>query len=136
MIATAKAIVFFGKPKSLSCDGRCDKAWGIELRPRLYYMEAGPCEPRALRPGEEPRDLDDYVYLPDAALGTAPADPGTTEGFEAKPFAVRIYPTQSHLMNKWCARQCERSRILEPGRILRRSLMEAPRPNDPKRGKR
>ena len=37
----------------------------------------------------------------------APDDPGTYEGGHGKP--ARPYPPDRH--NKWCARECERSRI-------------------------
>lgn len=36
---------------------------------------------------------------------TAPVDPGTYEGNDAKP------PDKTH--NKWCARECERSEVSE-----------------------
>jgi len=92
----------------LTCDGRCDKAWGINGRPKLFYQaEEGP--PRRLEAGEEPREADDYVYVRDSELGTAPG-PGETvgisEGSDMKPSAEPI--ADGERMNKWCARECER----------------------------
>jgi hypothetical protein len=106
-----KKIVWYGRMATLACDGRCDKAWGINRRPRLYFMEDGPCVPRALAPGEKARDDDDHVYVADSALDAAPADPGTYEGVDCKPYAGRLNKANAHLINKWCARECERSRI-------------------------
>lgn len=97
-----KTIVFFGKQRVLACDGQCNKAWGINGRPRLFYMENGE-PPRALKPDEEPKDEDDYVYKGDGELGTAPG-PGQTigisEGSDCKPSAT---PLKDPLMlNRWC----------------------------------
>lgn len=71
----------------MACDARCDKAWGINNRPK-----------RRLSNNE-----DDYVWVGDDQLGTAPADPGTYEGDEPKP------RTPEERLNKWCFRECERS---------------------------
>lgn len=89
-------------------DGRCDKAWGINGRPKLYFQEEDQA-PRPLNQGEEPRDADDYVYVRDSELGTAPG-PGETvglsEGGHCKPSAEPL--VDGERMNKWCARECER----------------------------
>lgn len=42
----------------------------------------------------------------DAEIGDAPIDPKTYEGWDAKPL-------KGEDMNKWCARECERSKIIE-----------------------
>lgn len=76
-----KNIIFCGRRVVLSCDGQCNKAWGRNSRPR---------------------NGDDEI--PDAELGEAPADPGTYEGGDAK-------PNSPAGMNKWRARECERSHI-------------------------
>lgn len=82
-------IVFFGQHQIMVCDAKCDKAWGINNRPRHQLSET---------------DEDDYAWLADDELGIAPDDPGTYEGLamEAKP----ITPEERH--NRWCARECER----------------------------
>lgn len=80
-------------PLTLVCDGRCTKAWGINARPRVQVSDLE----------------DDILYLADAELGVAPDDPGTYEGGCAKPC------TPSSRLNKWCARECERSRIVQTG---------------------
>jgi hypothetical protein len=86
----ARAIKYFGKDAVLICDGKCNKAWGINLRPKSSLSD----------------DPDDVVYHRDDMLGNAPIDPGTYEGGHAKPQgggAARL--------NKWCARECERSAV-------------------------
>lgn len=81
-----KTIRWFGRQMVLACDGNCGKAWGISERPKVGLSD----------------DPDDVAYLADGELGNAPADPGTYEGGCSKP--------NSHAaMNKWCARECERS---------------------------
>lgn len=110
-----KLITFFGQQTVLACDGRCDKAWGMNGRPRKMLSEDDP---------------DDYVYEPDGTLGTAPA-PGLTrgisEGGDMKPSAKPL--SDPERMNRWCARECERSRLFRPGE--RESLPDfgAPVPN-------
>ena len=90
-----RAILYFGKPLILACDARCFKAWGINSRPRVQINVA---------------DEDDYALLADGELGAAPLDPGTYEGECAKPTMPHM---TGDLMNKWCARECERSRMVE-----------------------
>lgn len=75
----------FDEELFLVCDGKCNKAWGINARPSVQLSD----------------DEDDTAYLADSELGEAPADPGTYEGGHAKP------RTPKH--NKWCYRECERS---------------------------
>lgn len=112
--------------KTLVCDGRCDKAWGINNRPSLYFQEEGQ-PPRALREDEEPRNYDDHVFVPDSHLGTAPACPGTWEGGEGKPSAVPL--TVPSLMNKWCVRECERSDTFWSHEEVVAPDLERPKPN-------
>jgi hypothetical protein len=88
-----KQITFFGKAVTLACDGNCRKAWGINRRPKVEF---------------DPNELDDVAWLADAELGDAPEDPGTYEGGCAK-------PSGPHEMNKWCARECERSEMFKAG---------------------
>lgn len=111
-----KMIQWFGKQCTLACDGRCDKAWGASGRPEHSFSD-------------EP---DDYVYLADDVLGTAPG-PGNTvgisEGSDIKPSAMPL--TDAQRMNKWCARECERSIIAESGEELRLPDMRRPTPNMP-----
>ncbi|MFA5489289.1 MAG: hypothetical protein WC284_08730 [Candidimonas sp.] len=77
-------IVFLGKSCVMACDGKCEKAWGINSRPRLSN--------------------DDYAL--DSETDMAPVNPGTYEGGDGKP------TNKQH--NKWCARECERSSIFGP----------------------
>jgi len=113
-----KAIVWFGRDCTLACDGRCDKAWGINGRPSHAFSD----------------DPDDYVYLADGELGNAPG-PGETaicsEGGHMKPSATIV--TNGKAMNKWCSRECERSTIAEVGDRLRLPDFSRPRPNMPHR---
>lgn len=103
----AKIIKFCDQMCLVACDGRCDKAWGMNHRPKMKLGS----------------DIDDYVYIGDDDLGTAPADPGTTEGDHAKPAG----PDGG--MNKWCVRECERTTMVDPGELLRLEDMNNPRPN-------
>lgn len=80
----------YGKPGALICDARCDKAWGINNRPRVEH---------------DPDDPDDISFKSDDELGEAPDDPGTYEGGEGKP------QTDEQRHNKWCLRECERSEV-------------------------
>ena len=84
-----KNINWFNKNCILVCDGKCEKAWGINNRPQIKLSNGD----------------DDYEYKSDNELGLAPIDPGTYEGGYAKP--------QSSIMNKWCSRECERSEIVK-----------------------
>lgn len=86
-----KQITFFGKQVILACDGNCNKAWGISCRHRMQLSD----------------DIDDYCFAGDSELGDAPRDPGTYEGGQAKP--------TNREFNKWCARECERSKICNLG---------------------
>ncbi len=88
--------VFGGRRVVVLCDGKCEKAWGISQRPRVILSN----------------DEDDFYYVPDGELGTAPIDPGTYEGDHGKPDPG----DGSDRINKWCVRECERSSILNPRR--------------------
>lgn len=89
-----KDIKYCGQSATVVCDGKCSKAWGINNRPKLQL---------------DPQNEDDIVWLADCELGDAPADPGTYEGFQAKPTC------DEERMNKWCVRECERSDMFRPG---------------------
>jgi hypothetical protein len=104
----AKAIVYFGKPAVIACDAKCNKAWGINNRPRVEF-------------GEE----DDYAYIPDQELGEAPTDPGTYEGGQGKP------QTKEERLNKWCARECERSELGKQWELIELSDFSKPIYNMP-----
>lgn len=108
----AKPILYCDTWMVLACDGRCDKAWGIQGRATRKLSA----------------DEDDYVYLGDGELGVAPG-PGETaiieEGEDRKPSATALCETDSARMNRWCARQCERSRMYR--QLL--PNMESPEPN-------
>lgn len=90
----AKSITYFGKPHLLMCDACCSKAWGINSRPKVSLSD----------------DPDDYAFLADGELGEAPPDPGTYEGGQAKPIK------EEGRLNKWCARECERSVMAPQGK--------------------
>lgn len=125
-----KTIVFFGQQRVLACDGQCDKAWGINGRPRLFFMEEGK-PARTLKQGEDAKNEDDYVYEGDDELGTAPG-PGETvgisEGSDCKPSKT---PLKDPLMlNRWCARECERSELFGPGQPIKIRDLKKPRPNN------
>ncbi len=102
----AKIILYCGQTCLIVCDGRCDKAWGINNRPRKRRSD----------------DLDDYVFSGDDEIGQAPADPGTYEGDHAKPAGPGDF-------NKWCVRECERTSTGDPGEVVRPPDMVNPQPN-------
>lgn len=70
--------------------------WGTSMRPKKLLS---------------PDDDEDYIYLSDGELAdqglTAPVDPGSREGGYLKP------KNEKEQFNKWCARACERSIILD-----------------------
>lgn len=83
-----KTIIFFGQQAKVNCDENCNKAWGINLRPRIYAElpdEIYPLPGGSIFPAGKEIDFDDYAYLSDNELGDAPIDPGTYEGGCAKP---------------------------------------------------
>jgi hypothetical protein len=106
-----KSILAYGKRLTLACDGRCDKAWGINGRERRMLTS----------------DPDDYVFVADGDLGTAPACTGVWEGGDGKPSAVPL--TDGSAMNRWCLRECERSDSFEEGEAVSAPDMSNPRPN-------
>lgn len=107
-----KEVRTFGELFVLACDGQCNKAFGINGRPRELF---------------DPDEPDDYIYLPDSKVGEAPG-PGETigvsEGGDLKPSAVPL--TDASLMNKWCSRECERSGFFKPGEPIALHDMEHP----------
>lgn len=82
-----RLITFFEQTAKVCCDGNCEKAWGINNRPRVQLSDA---------------------ELADSEVGTAPINPGTYEGSDAKPRSVMEFP------NKWCVRECERCVMSKP----------------------
>jgi hypothetical protein len=83
-----KVIRWMGHWATLSCDAKCHKAWGVQTRPKVQLGS----------------DDDDFAWLADSELGDAPNNPGTWEGGDGK-------PSSPAGMNKWCARECERSDV-------------------------
>ena len=105
-----KPIMYFGQPAVIACDAKCNKAWGINSRPKRQLSA----------------DEDDYEFLADGELGDAPIDPGTYEGRDAKPRAI------SEQLNKWCCRECERCSKTPPGgNEIRVKDFSKPRKNIP-----
>jgi hypothetical protein len=92
-VVYTKQIIYCDERATLACDGNCRKAWGVSGRPRVKLSE----------------NPDDYAFLADDELGEAPEDTGTYEGGEGKPFDAE----GPEDMNKWCARECERSVIVQ-----------------------
>lgn len=104
MTQLKRTIIYMGLSRVLACDGRCEKAWGLNARPCAQL---------------DHEDKDDFAWLADGELGDAPEDPGSYEGDHAKPS-----PAQK-LESKWCARQCERSTMVEFGEdIVLRDLSQ------------
>ena len=78
-------IIYCGRPRTVTCDSRCDKAWGINSRPSIQLSD----------------DEEDTAYLADDELGTAPDVSPIQEGGDNKPRRPTVH-------NKWCVRECER----------------------------
>lgn len=111
--------IAYGEKVTFGCDGRCDKAWGINGRPAIRLSR---------------RD-DDTVWIPDDVLGVAPG-PGQTvglsEGGDIKPSAVQMNAATA--MNKWCFRECERSARTDGHvNVLLVPDLNRPHPNIPRR---
>lgn len=87
-----KLVIYGQQPLAVACDGKCNKAWGMNNRPKNQLSE---------------KNVDDYEWLSDNELGEAPIDPGTMEGADRKPVNM------SERMNKWCVRECERCKKCE-----------------------
>ncbi len=91
-----KCVLFFDHHVAVGCDAKCDKAWGINSRPRHQLSD----------------DTDDYETLADDELGVAPTSPGTSEGGHCKPVSP------GDRLNKWCVRECERSAMADLGEMV------------------
>ena len=97
-----RQITYAFKPMAHTCDGRCDKAWGINNRPMVEY---------------DTDDPDDTAWKADGELPMAPANPGTYEGGDGKPSSGPV-TAETARINKWCVRECERSMLLRPDQSL------------------
>lgn len=86
-----KEIQYYGKMVTVSCDEKCNKAWGINARPFEQLSD----------------DIDDVVYLADDELEDAPMS-GIIEGGDSKPVDANGDTITSVIPNKWCVRECER----------------------------
>ena len=89
-----KEITSFEEKIIIACDENCEKAWGINARPKVQLDES---------------NSDDYYFLADEELGIAPKEPGTYEGGHGKP------KSKNGRLNKWCFRECERCYISNSG---------------------
>lgn len=99
MTVKTTPILYFGRDVTALCDAKCNKAWGINNRPKEQL---------------DSYNEDDYEFLADSELGKAPEDPGTSEGWHRKP--VEDHTDMPH--NKWCVRECERSTVARPGQVV------------------
>jgi hypothetical protein len=112
-VALRREILFFGRRVILACDAKCTKAWGINSRPSILLDAMNP---------------DDYVWMADDELERAPVDPGTYEFTDGKP------RRKLDRLNRWCARECERSRMVPVGapitlRDFSKRIYNIPRPH-------
>jgi len=98
-----KDIIYFGGECVLFCDGKCDKAWGINGREKVNLSNCPE--------DSEDYDEDNVEWLADDELGEAPKDPGTYEGGHAKPVC------DEDKLNKWCCRECERSKMINKSEV-------------------
>ena len=91
-----KRIIMMGMDARIACDGNCAKAWGINTRPIVEIKT---------------KTGTTFNFQSDGEAGTAPADPGTYEDGDGKPLNAK----SGEYMNKWCARECERCVMTNPG---------------------
>jgi hypothetical protein len=114
-----KLITYFGQPAKVACDEKCNKAWGVVCRPRVYPeiseteifgLNGKSVYPSSKKYDEESYDIDNHAYCSDDELGNAPNDPGTYEGGDGKP------TSDERKGNKWCVRQCERCVMSDIGK--------------------
>lgn len=99
------------------CDGKCQKAWGIDQRPKRKLS----------------LEEDDWVYIRDSLLGEAEGG-SDTEGGDGHPLRYNCPVVSRH--NRWCARACERSVVIFPtdmNKFFEIPNMENPKPNYLKR---
>lgn len=106
-------ITFCGQQVDVACDRRCDKAWGRDSRPRKQLSD----------------NPDDYVFVSDGELGTAPFPSDSTEGDQGKPSGT----SHQGPLNKWCVRECERSVMVDAGQPITLPDFDHPQPNIRKR---
>jgi hypothetical protein len=109
-----KIITYMGGQFKIACDEKCNKAWGINHRPRVY-PELGEkiygLNGESTYPDVDSEfDVDNDAMCSDDELGEAPTNPGTYEGGEAKP------TDKSQIPNKWCVRECERCAMSDSGK--------------------
>lgn len=105
-----KEIIYLGKSAVAICDEKCDKAWGINKRPRIYPQlnnhKIYGIDGTDIYPEEYYLDdnfqVDDCAYASDNELGKAPIDTGIIVDSDKKP------TRKSQIPNKWCIRECER----------------------------
>lgn len=92
-----KEIRFFGQQVIVACDENCNKAWGMNKRPKEQLSD----------------DPNDYAFLSDDELPMAPENPGTYENDQPKPINKIGIP------NRWCVRECERGCLFKLGQDIR-----------------
>lgn len=84
-----RVVTAYGERMALGCDGRCERAYGRQDRPKVF---AGT--------GND----DDWAWLADSEIKElAPENPGSYEGGVGKPKEA------ADRLNRWCFRECERS---------------------------
>ena len=110
-----KEITYYGAPAKVGCDEKCNKAWGINNRPRVYLdiseTQIFGLEGTSIYPDtEDDINIDNYAYCADGELPDAPIDPETYENDDAKPTC------KSEMGNRWCVRECERCQMSEYGK--------------------
>ena len=87
----AKQIGWFGRKVTLACDAKCSHAWG-RRRPKRMLSD----------------DCDDFESVSDDEAGPCPFS-----GMDLDSDGDEMKPDGPGGKNKWCARSCERSVIVE-----------------------
>lgn len=107
-----KQVQAYGEQVIIACDGKCNKAWGVNCRPSVDL---------------DGKNEDNNYMVPDGDLGEAPKDPGTYEGGHGKPYNAQ----SGEDMNKWCFRECERCEFYKVGEELKLKDFSKKRYNQP-----
>ena len=92
-----KEITYYGAPAKVGCDEKCNKAWGINNRPRVY-LDISETQIFGLEGTSIYPDIEDDINV------------DNYENDDAKPTC------KSEMGNRWCVRECERCQMSEYGK--------------------
>ena len=98
MTLYTKRVAFCGADVLIACDGKCSHAWG----PRRPKQQLSP-DPEGVT-----------VWAPDVVWASDDeAGPCPLQGMDLDSEGGDLKPDSPALMNKWCARACERKTLCD-----------------------